>query len=106
MNEELGWLIETGNHCYWSGRHANADGFTHDPNDAVRFARFEDSERVIFWLMENYKVFLCSRLHKWVDGCALAAKGVAGEKAGITQPREARTPPSLLPPGGEGPTQV
>lgn len=32
---------------------------------------------------------------------AIAAEDIAGEKAGLTQPREARTLPSLLPPGGE-----
>lgn len=67
---DFGWLIETGDHKYWNGRHANADGFTHDPNDAVRFARFEDSERVIYWLMREYAVFLASRQHKWIDGVA------------------------------------
>jgi hypothetical protein len=72
MAEELAWLIETGDHKYWNGRHANADGFTSDPNDAVRFARFEDSERVIYWLMEKFKVFLVSRQHKWVGGKACA----------------------------------
>lgn len=71
MTEELGWLIETGDHRYWNGKHANSGGFTHDPNDAVRFARFEDSERVIYWLMREYSVFLCSRQHKWIGGAPL-----------------------------------
>ena len=65
--QKIGWLIETGDHKYWNGKHANADGFTHDASDAVRFARFEDSERVIYWLMSQYAVFLCSRQHKWFD---------------------------------------
>lgn|SRR5258708_3892763 len=64
-NDEAGWLIETGDHKYWNGKHANADGFTSDANDAVRFSRFEDSERVIYWLMQDYKVFLVSRQHMW-----------------------------------------
>ena len=70
MEKELGWLIETGDHNYWNGRYANSDGFTHNPNDAVRFARFEDAERVLFGLLESYKVFLVSRQHSWVDGDA------------------------------------
>lgn len=65
---ETAWLIETGDHMYWNGRHANSDGFTNDPNDAVRFARFEDSERVIHWLMNKDRVFLVSREHAWIDG--------------------------------------
>ena len=51
----------------FNGKHADADGFTSDTNDAVRFARREDSERVIYWLMEKYKVFLVSRQHKWLE---------------------------------------
>lgn len=68
MAEDFGWLIETGDHKYWNGKRADADGFTHDPNDAVRFARFEDGERVIYHLMQLYSVFLVTRQHKWVDG--------------------------------------
>lgn len=64
MND-IGWLIETGDHKYWNGRTADATGFTDDPNEAVRFARFEDAERIIHWLLEQYKVFLCSRQHSW-----------------------------------------
>lgn len=45
--------------------------------------------------------------HSCVGGCQYAAiaratTDAAGEKAGLTQPSEARTPPSLPPPGGEG----
>lgn len=65
---ELGWLIETGDHKYWNGKYANTDGFTHDANDAVRFARFEDSERIIYWLMQQYSVFLRSSQHMWIEG--------------------------------------
>lgn len=64
---ETAWLIETGDHMYWDGKKANSDGFTHDPNDAVRFARFEDSERIIHWLMEKDRVFLVSRQHVWIN---------------------------------------
>ena len=68
MARETGWMIETGDHKYWNGKRANADGFTHDPNDAVRFARFEDGERVIHWLMREFHVFLVTRQHVWIDG--------------------------------------
>ncbi len=68
MVEETGWLIETGDHKYWNGKRADQNGFTHDPNDAVRFARFEDGERVIHWLMEKFNVFLVTREHVWIDG--------------------------------------
>jgi hypothetical protein len=68
--EESGWLIETGDHKYWNGRHANQGAFTHDPNDAVRFARFEDGERIVHWLMKDYSVFLATRQHAWADGDA------------------------------------
>lgn len=67
---EAAWMIETGDHKYWNGKHANQIGFTHDLNDAVRFARFEDSERVIHHLMQTYSVFLASREHVWIDGVA------------------------------------
>jgi hypothetical protein len=70
MARDTAWLIETGDHKYWNGKRADQDGFTHDPNDAVRFARFEDSERVIYWLLEQFKVFLVSREHAWLDGAA------------------------------------
>ena len=71
---EIAWLIETGDYKYWNGRHANQDGFTHDPSDAVRFARFEDGERVIYWLMKEYSVFLATRQHVFIDGIAQAAE--------------------------------
>ena len=78
-SNETGWLIETGDHNYWCGRTADSDGFTHDPNDAVRFARFEDSERVINWLLGKYSVFLVSREHSWIDGNAQTALAAAGK---------------------------
>jgi hypothetical protein len=79
LPQELGWLIETGDHKYWDGRKANSDGFTHDPNDAVRFARFEDSERVIHWLMQEWSVFLVSRQHSWMGGNAQKALPLQSE---------------------------
>lgn len=74
MARETGWLIETGDHMYWNGKRAGRDGFTHDSNDACRFARFEDSERVINWLMQEWSVFLVSREHVWIDGHAQGIK--------------------------------
>lgn len=63
---ECGWLIETGDHKYWDGRYADQDGFTGDANEAVRFARRIDADRVIYWLLSKYSVFLCAREHKWL----------------------------------------
>lgn len=62
----LCWLIETGEQKYWNGKHANEDGFVSDVHDAVRFVRREDSERIIYHLMERYKVFLRSIQHSFL----------------------------------------
>jgi len=43
MNDETGWLIEKDNIEWWTG-----SGWTQDSYEAVRFARKEDAERVIF----------------------------------------------------------
>lgn len=47
------WLIElpriSGVSSYWDGR--GVDTFVLDPNDAVRFDRQEDAERVASWLV-------------------------------------------------------
>lgn len=82
--DQLGWLIETGDHKYWDGRKANDGGFTDDPNDAVRFARFEDSERVIHWLMRAWSVFLVSRQHSWMGGIAQTAPRKHQALSGLT----------------------
>lgn len=89
MARETAWVIETGDHKYWNGKAANQDGFTHDPNDAVRFARFEDGERIIYWLMEEFKVFLVTREHVWLDGAAQEPK----ESATATFDRQRLGPP-------------
>ena len=60
------WLIETGDHKYWDGRGKDRNSFTSNPNDAVRFARAEDANRVIYWLMEPLAVFLVAREHGWM----------------------------------------
>lgn len=43
--KEFAWLIEAGDPPhYWDGR--TPSGYTNDPNEAIRFARFEDAEKV------------------------------------------------------------
>jgi hypothetical protein len=53
MAEQNGWLIESnspqGVPQYWDGRENHS--FTTDAHDAVRFARFEDAERVRAWML-------------------------------------------------------
>jgi hypothetical protein len=63
MNE-TGWLIESSAVTYWNGK--SADSMTPDYNDAVRFARFEDAERVRCWLHPGGKL-LRSTEHMWCD---------------------------------------
>ena len=52
---QFAWLIElprdTGRTTWWDGR--DVDTFTSDANDAVRFARREDAERVASWLVRR-----------------------------------------------------
>lgn len=91
--DQLGWLIETGDHKYWSGRTANVEGFTDNPNDAVRFARFEDSERVIHWLMRAWSVFLVSRQHSWMGGIAKASPKEYQPLSGLTSEEKEHAPP-------------
>jgi hypothetical protein len=59
------WLIErTDNGTYWDGRGIES---WHPANEwAVRFARKEDAERVIYWLLANEPVV--AREHGWFDG--------------------------------------
>lgn len=51
---EAGWLIETARQTYWDGRQIG-DGatFVSDPNEAIRFARFEDAEIARCRLLED-----------------------------------------------------
>ena len=60
------WLIETGDHMYWTGRRADMTSFTSDHMDAVRFARKEDADRLIGWLLNEFHVFLVAREHGWL----------------------------------------
>jgi hypothetical protein len=48
-----GWLIELGSDPprWWQGRGSSL--FTHDAFEAMRFARAEDAQRAIAWLVEK-----------------------------------------------------
>ena len=49
---EYGWLIEAGSSPhYWDGRKPGS--YTVDANEAIRFARFEDAEKVRNWIVED-----------------------------------------------------
>ncbi len=58
---ESGWLIELGSNPprWWEGRPSallgvrQADPFTPDAGQAIRFARREDAERAIGWLVQE-----------------------------------------------------
>lgn len=62
--DERGWLIEA-NGSYWDGRGVGPDGFHDDPNQAVRFARFEDAERVKYHVLGQWAFALRSTEHSW-----------------------------------------
>lgn len=62
--DQLGWLIEDAQGQYWDGR--RADSFTRKHDEAVRFSRFEDAERVRCWLVKSGQHFR-SVQHAWVQ---------------------------------------
>lgn len=66
-NRQVAWVIEADG-AYWDGRHASAAGFDADPNNAVRFVRREDAERVKYWLLKDYAFALRTTEHVWMDG--------------------------------------
>lgn len=74
---KFAWLIERTdiNGAYWDGR---GKTFHHDPNQAVRFARKEDAERVRWWLLKEEPAE--SREHGWVPS-AEPAHIIAGNVA-------------------------
>lgn len=79
--EESGWLIESaspqGVPQYWDGRRNNS--FTIDASEAVRFARFEDAERVRAWtLLEAIRCHCRSVQHLWTNPGASALRADAG----------------------------
>ncbi len=67
-DRQVAWVIETGAGTYWAGR--EHDDFTEDHNDAVRFARRDDAERVRCWLIQsrNKSLSLACRAseHVWI----------------------------------------
>ncbi len=65
---ETGWLIETANQTWWDGKSSEKPYFTHDPSDAIRFARFEDAERAKYWLLRSQMDLVRSTEHAWIDG--------------------------------------
>lgn len=61
-----GWLIECGRQTWWDGRKPGLDAeFTSDPNEAIRFARFEDAELARCWLLEPIQHLLRATEHAW-----------------------------------------
>lgn len=71
---QVAWVIEAGAGTYWAGR--SHDDFQPDHNDAVRFARRDDAERVRCWLIEhhNHALAMACRAseHVWMGSVAEA----------------------------------
>ena len=61
---ETAWLIEYGNGSYWDGR--GEETGMRDVNDAVRFARREDAERVCHWIVKQRGGARVTE-HMWLD---------------------------------------
>jgi len=62
MNKSV-WLIE-GAGVYWCGR--SPDDFQNKTEEAVRFARQEDAERVLGWIVPEQMRRLCRTVeHVW-----------------------------------------
>lgn len=58
------WLIE-GAGVYWGGR--SLENFTPDLEEAVRFARQVDAERVLYWILPATVSATCRTAeHMWV----------------------------------------
>lgn len=64
---EFAWLIEADG-CYYDGKYTDSRGFTRDPNDALRFLRFEDAERVKHWILQAHSFALRTTQHCWING--------------------------------------
>lgn len=63
---EFGWLIESGSGSspsYWDGR--GIATFILDSNDAVRFSRRADAERVLGWIVRPIGVEVRIVQHGW-----------------------------------------
>jgi hypothetical protein len=50
------WLVE-GAAVYWTGR--SADGFDPDITEALRFARYDDAQRVLYYIIPRQLQQLC-----------------------------------------------
>jgi hypothetical protein len=61
MNDETGWLIQKDNIEWWTG-----SGWTQDSYEAVRFARKEDAERVIFGFPAVWASNSTATEHAWM----------------------------------------
>lgn len=64
----MSWLIELGSSPpkWWTGKYIN--DFSEDSSDAIRFERFEDSERARLYLVkEGYKDGSKSMEHIWIE---------------------------------------
>lgn len=79
---EVAWVIEA-NGSYWDGRLATEAGFTTDPDEAVRFARMEDAERVKYWLLKDHAFALRSTQHVWLDNPVEESVIVVGKSSDI-----------------------
>jgi hypothetical protein len=67
--DETAWLIENGRQEWWTGRTVGDEAqFTSDPNDVIRFARYEDAETARCWLLWPICHLLRSTEHIWCDG--------------------------------------
>lgn len=61
----VAWLIE-GASVYWGGR--SPDYFVSNIDDAVRFSRYEDADRILGWIIPQQMRILCRVAeHVWVE---------------------------------------
>lgn len=65
--DEAVWLIEA-DQSYWDGRYPDSRGFSKDVNDAVRFERREDAEKVRHWILQTWAFALRTTQHIWCNG--------------------------------------
>lgn len=72
--DETAWLIENAQGEYWWGKTLDVSAFIKDNEEAVRFARFEDGERVRLWLLGDIGKMCRTTQHAWVG--SRAARGV------------------------------
>lgn len=81
--KRIAWLIEVDATTYWDGR--ALDSF-HFVQDAIRFSRQEDAERIIRWLLKNPA--LKATEHVWLATAAPPAEPQeAGEGPSIPKPK-------------------